>query len=67
MYKRLSFEKQFFTTTCKAYPMIEVQGMGRKILIEKNTVDKDSTETAYRNRTPLQIELSKHAAAFWKI
>lgn len=46
MYKRLNYEKQFFTTTCKAYPMIEVKGMGRKILKEKYTLDKKMTEAA---------------------
>lgn len=63
MHKRLNYEKQFFTTTFKVYPMIEVQGMGRKILKEKYTVDKKITKL---HRTPLQIELSKHAVVIWK-
>lgn len=39
MHKRLNYEKQFFTTICKAYPMIEAQGIGRKVLKEKYRVD----------------------------
>lgn len=41
--------------------MIEVQSMGRKTLKEKYRVDKKKLQKLHR--TPLQIELSKHAAA----
>lgn len=56
-------EKQFFTANCKAYLMLELKGMWRKLLKEKDTVDKGVEK---QHKTPLQIELSKHAAAIWK-